>query len=295
MSRTLIGIIAAVLLVVPLEPLAVFAAQRGSRPQSVRLYVFDCGTLERSDVGRYRLKPEEVVTNRMSVACYLVAHPKGMLMWDVGAVPDAGWKPAGKPLDQVVVLPTKEERFLTLRKPLLPQLAEAGFAPGDITHLAMSHYHWDHTANANAFASATWLVRPVEQDAMLSDTSAARTQPAGYSSLRRSKTVLIKTDDHDVFGDGTVVIKSAPGHTRGHQVLYVKLARTGPVLLSGDLYHYPEELRLKRLPTFEANEKQTAAAREAIEAFLQKTGTQLWIQHDFTADGKLRKSPGYYE
>jgi glyoxylase-like metal-dependent hydrolase (beta-lactamase superfamily II) len=262
---------------------------------SVRLYVFDCGTLERSDVGRYRLKPEEVVTSRMSVACYLVAHPKGALMWDVGAAQDAEWKATGKPVDHHVVLPTKEERFLTLRKALLPQLAEAGFSSADVTHLAMSHYHWDHTANANAFAGATWLVRPVEHDAMLSEKSAARTQPAGYSKLRGSKTVLIKADDHDVFGDGAVVIKAAYGHTPGHQVLYVRLARTGPVVLSGDLYHYPEERSLKRLPTFDINEQQTAASREALEAFLKKSGAQLWIQHDFTADAKLKKSPDYYE
>src|SRR5262245_32678602 len=62
--------------------------RRAEPPQSVRLYVFDCGTLEGADMGRYRLKNDEVATIRMSVACYLVAHPKGTLMWDAGAVPD---------------------------------------------------------------------------------------------------------------------------------------------------------------------------------------------------------------
>ena len=98
-----------------------------------------------------------------------------------------------------------------------------------------------------------------------------------------------------MFGDGTVVIKAAPGHTPGHQILYLKLTKTGGVVLSGDLYHYPEERRLNRLPTFEFNQKQTRATRVTLDGFLRKTGAQLWIQHDFTVNAKLKKAPGYYD
>ena len=107
--------------------------------------------------------------------------------------------------------------------------------------------------------------------------------------------MIIKTDDYDVFGDGTVVIKFAPGHPPGHQVLSVKSAKTGPVLLVGDLYHYPEERTLNRVPTFEFNQQQTVATRTTIETFLKKTGAQLWIPHDFAANAKLKKAPAYYE
>jgi hypothetical protein len=78
-------------------------------------------------------------------------------------------------------------------------------------------------------------------------------------------------------------------------VLFLKLARTGPILLSGDLYHYPEERKLNRVPTTEFNAAQTIASRAAVEAFLKKTGAQLWIQHDFTANAKLKKAPEFYE
>jgi len=271
------------------------AARRATPPESVRLYVFDCGTLEGADVGRFRLKNEEVATIRMSLACFLVAHPKGTLMWDVGAIPDAAWKPTGAPLAQRVVLPDSQAREVTMIKPLKAQLAEAGYAPASINYLALSHYHWDHTANANDFAGATWLVRQVERDAMLSQKPAPLTQPSGYAALRTSKTLPITNDEHDVFGDGTVVIKLAPGHTPGHQVLYVKLRKSGPVVLSGDLYHYPEERKLGRVPTFEFNQEQTSATRAAIDAFLKKTGAQLWIQHDFAANAKLKKAPSYYD
>jgi N-acyl homoserine lactone hydrolase len=271
------------------------AARRAAPPESVRLYVFDCGTLEGADMGRYRLKNEEVATTRMSVACFLVAHPKGTLMWDVGAVPDAAWTPTGAPLAQRIVLPDSQAREVTMIKPLKAQLADAGYAPASINYLALSHYHWAHTANANDFAGATWLVRQVERDAMFSQKPTPLTQPSGYAALRTSKTLPIKNDEHDVFGDGTIVIKLAPGHTPGHQVLYVKLRKSGPVVLSGDLYHYPEERTLGRVPTFEFNQEQTIATRTAIDAFLKKMGAQLWIQHDFAANAKLKKAPSYYD
>jgi glyoxylase-like metal-dependent hydrolase (beta-lactamase superfamily II) len=128
---------------------------------------------------------------------------------------------------------------------------------------------------------------------MFSDPPSPRTEPANFSALKSAKTTIIPGGDYDVFGDGTVVIKSAPGHSPDHQVLFVKLAKTGPVVLSGDLYHYPEERALHRVPSTEFNREQTAASREAIEAFLKQTNAQLWIEHDFIGNGKLKKSPQY--
>jgi N-acyl homoserine lactone hydrolase len=268
---------------------------RAQPPRSLRLYVFDCGTIHVADPSRFSLKPEEVAATDLSIACFLITHPKGTLIWDAGAVPDSAWKPTGAASTQHVVLPDSQQRDVTLSKSLTGQLAELHLFPADMTYLALSHYHYDHTANADQFAGATWLVRQEERDAMFAEKPPGGTQPSTYAALRDSKTLIIKTDDHDVFGDGTVIIKFAPGHTPGHQVLYVKLPKTGPVLLSGDLYHYPEERTLDRVPTFEFNPAQTRATRVAIDAFLKKTGAQLWIQHDFLGNAKLKKSPGYYD
>jgi N-acyl homoserine lactone hydrolase len=218
-----------------------------------------------------------------------------VLMWDTGAITDADWKPNGKPSVQTLKLPDGQGRQVTITSSLTQQLKAAGYAPSDVTHLALSHYHWDHTANANAFAGATWLARPLDRDAMFGDKPVGTSRPATYASLKNSKTMLIKEDEHDVFGDGTVILKSAPGHTPGHQVLYVKLAKTGGVVLSGDLYHYQAERRLDRYPTFEFNVEQTRMARKSVDAFLKKTGAQLWIQHELDAHTKLKKSPQYYD
>ena len=271
------------------------AQKRASFPRTLRLYIFDCGTLESADMSRYRLNESEVDTTKMSVSCYLVAHPKGLLMWDVGAVPDASWTPTGEPQEQHLTLPDGQARTVTVTTPLVAQLAAAGYAPRDVTYLALSHYHYDHTANANEFASATWLARRIEREAMFADPPPALTQPSTYAALKTAKTRLLGREDGDVFGDGTVVLKLAPGHTPGHQVLYVTLAKTGGVVLSGDLYHYPAERALARVPTFEFSEAQTITSRVAIDAFLIRTGAQLWIQHDFAGNAARRKAPAYYD
>jgi N-acyl homoserine lactone hydrolase len=295
-SATVALAVATVLTVVACSPQRTgFSAEHSDREvKAVRLYVFDCGTLQ-VDPARFRLQKEEVATTNLSVPCFLVAHPQGKLIWDPGAVPDADWTPTGGAVAHRVLLPDGGERDLMLRKPLMTQLSEAGYSPAEITYLAFSHYHYDHTGNANAFASATWLVRRVERDAMFAEKPPAVTQPSSYAALKTSKTVIIESDDHDVFGDGTVILKLAAGHTPGHQVLYVKLPKTGGVVLSGDLYHFPEARTLKRVATFDFDQAQTPVAREGIEAFLVKSSAQLWIQHDYVGNARLKKAPEYYE
>ncbi len=253
---------------------------------AVRLYVMDCGWLNVKDPSRFDFKPEEVATLDLSVPCYLIAHPRGTLMWDTGVIPDDAFPSDGSPA-------TRE--YATSEKRLLPQLAEAGYTPADITYLALSHAHWDHIANASAFAESTWLVRSPEREAILASPSPVRTTPSMFTALRDTKIVEITTDDYDVFGDGSVVIKFTPGHTPGHQVLFVNLPNTGPVVLSGDLYHYPEERTVDRVPTGDFDKSQTRASREKLEAFLKQTGARLWIQHDLATVSKQKKAPQYYD
>ena len=261
---------------------------------SPRIYVFDGGVLA-SETARYRLTDADVEEVPLSVASYLIVHPRGVLMWDAGAVADHE-RGGDVGFEKRLLRRDGQERFVKLAPSLTSQLAAAGYAPSDVTYLALSHYHWDHTADANLFANAEWLVAKAEHDKMFGADPPGGTRPETYSALRNSsRTTLITTAEHDVFGDGTVVIRQAAGHTEGHAVLYVKLANTGGVVLSGDLYHYPAERTLDRLPTFEVSEAQTKAARDELEGFLTRTGAALWIQHDLVAHRKLKKSPQYYD
>jgi N-acyl homoserine lactone hydrolase len=253
--------------------------------KSVRLYVFDCGRLKSGNPAP--LLERGVTTTDMSVEAFLIVHPRGTLLWDAGVIPDELVKPEG----------TVEARA-TVHTTLKGQLAAIGYKPADITYLALSHNHYDHSANANAFAASTWLVQRPERAFMFPDTPPATPLNHGdrWSELRNSKTMILD-GDYDVFGDGSVVIISTPGHTPGHQSLFVNLKKTGPVILSGDLYHYPAERELKDFTPLGnlGNPAQEAASKAKVEALVKEKHAQLWIQHDIIADAKLRKSPAWYE
>jgi glyoxylase-like metal-dependent hydrolase (beta-lactamase superfamily II) len=254
---------------------------------SVRLYVFDSGRLKSGNP--QPLLDRGVTVTDMSVATYLVVHPRGTLLWDTGTIPDDQIQPGGTTVARA-----------TVHKTLSGQLAEIGYKPADINYLALSHYHYDHSANANQFAGSTWLVQKPERAAMFPETPPANpidpNVSAKFSALAKSKTMLLE-GDHDVFGDGSVVILSTPGHTPGHQSLFVKLAKAGPLVLSGDLYHYPAERTLKDFLPFSGrgDDAKEAASKAKVEALLKDMGAVLWIQHDIEADAKLKKSPAYYD
>jgi N-acyl homoserine lactone hydrolase len=257
-----------------------------AQPRSVnglRLYVFDLGKLSIPDPKSFGFTKDELATTDLAVAGYLIVHPRGTLMWDTGVVPDS----------DVGTAAPGAERAQGHR--LNEQLNAIGYKPSGITYLSFSHYHSDHTANANQFAASTWLVPKVERDAMFAEKPPRIVNSSHFSALKNAKTILLDRDEYDVFKDGQVIIKSAPGHTPGHQVLVVKLPRSGTVVLAGDLYHYPEERTAKRFPTFEFDKAQSAASRDMIEQFVKQARAQLWIEHDYLAHAKLKKSPGYYE
>jgi N-acyl homoserine lactone hydrolase len=260
-------------------------------PKSLRLYVFDCGKITVANGSSMGFQPGELATANMVTPCFLIVHPRGTMVWDTGEIPDSAFASG--------VTPQTAGAF-TVDRPLLPQLAAIGYTPADITYLALSHYHGDHVANANAFAGSTWIVQQGDRDAIFGPRDPQKKMgavgdPAYFTDLAKSKTLLPKGADHDVFGDGTAVIKFTPGHTPGHQSLFLKLAKTGPVLLSGDLYHYPEEITYKRIPSFDSDKEQTARSRAMIEEFVKKKNAQLWIQHDYTAGIKRKIAPEFYE
>jgi glyoxylase-like metal-dependent hydrolase (beta-lactamase superfamily II) len=254
------------------------------RVTSPRLYVIDCGTLINNRPEDFNLKREEVADTNLAVTCFLVIHPKGILLFDTGLSD----RLVGRPLYENYIFGYGQIKMNTLSG----QLADIGVAPGDITYLALSHSHIDHIGNANDYAGSIWLAQKAEMEAMFG----ARPAPpwAGeYAALKHARTEVIE-GDHDVFGDGTVILKFTPGHTPGHQSLYVKLAKTGGVVISGDLFHYSEERKLDRMPTPE-QKSATPASRALIEQFLKQEHAQLWIGHSMAFFRDATKAPGWYE
>ncbi len=165
------------------------AGAAGAKPPTeLRLYVLDCGTISAMDPALFGLKASEVNREVTFVTpCYLIVHPKGTLMWDVGQVPDQDIPDNGTEVVQQDILKAKRR--------LAPQLAALGFRPKDITYIAMSHYHADHTANANMFAGSTWIVQQAEYDVMFSDAQVGIRMPDTYKDLKTAKRITLNNAD----------------------------------------------------------------------------------------------------
>src|SRR2546422_2353377 len=172
---------AALILAAALPFSAAQQSGRAAAPKSLRLYILDCGKITGVGETAFGFQPGQLATTEMFTPCYLIAHPKGTLMWDTGEIPDSNFKAPG---------PATQGAF-TVTRPLLPQLAAIGYTPADITYLALSHYHGDHVANANYFKSSTWIVQEVERNAMFANNAGKEKgpgapSPALYSELEKS-------------------------------------------------------------------------------------------------------------
>lgn len=211
-------------------------------------------------------------------AYYVISHPKGNLMWD-----------AGLPEQLVIPEPYDEPSGVyRIQRPdsLVNQLKSIGFKIEDFEYFAMSHSHFDHTGHANYMKNATWIVQENEYNSVLGD-SLTEKNPA-VSELTKVKKI---NGDYDIFGDGTVIIKYTPGHTIGHQALYVEVSGLEkPILLAGDLYHFEENRKNRGVPSFNYDVKKTLESMDIFEAFAKEKNAEVIIQHspeDFEKLGKL--------
>lgn len=232
----------------------------------VKLYALEGGTIL---VNQLELFSQDTTytgqTKQFTDAYYVISHPKGNLMWDAG-------------LPEQLVLPeaiTTPPGAFTVRRPdsLANQLATINFKIEDFKYFALSHHHFDHTGHANLMKEATWLVQENEYNFLAGDST--KVDP----SIKELKKVKTLNGDYDVFGDGTVVIKSMPGHTIGHQVLYIDLGLEQPVLLTGDLYHFEENRASRGVPSFNYNVEQTLESMDKFEAFAKEKNANVFIQH----------------
>jgi glyoxylase-like metal-dependent hydrolase (beta-lactamase superfamily II) len=268
--------------------LAGCAGMPGREASVERMYVIPCGENHVKDLSRWT--PGENVGKPYVFGdhCYLIRHAQGLMLWD-----------SGNP-DRLAALPnglTAPNGIITafMRKPLADSLKEIGVKPEDIRHFAMSHSHGDHSGNANLFAASTLYMQQAEYDAVFGpEPQKYNFIAANFEKLRSAKTVKLD-GDHDVFGDGSVVVKSAPGHTPGHQVLVVRLPKTGPVMLSGDLVHLVHSWENRIVPSFNFDVEQSRRSIDAMKEYTQKTGTQLWVNHDMEQHARIPKAPAYIE
>ena len=252
----------------------------GSVPQNsstggpeIRLYTMDCGSFSLpsadmfADDGSFK-----DIAVELANPCYLIRHPEGDLVWDTGLPASIVENPsAGTVVD----------------KTLEQQLAEIGLAPADVEYLAFSHSHYDHIGGGNLFAGSAWIVDPDEREWMMREELRSTAVFASYSDLELAETILIEGDrPYDVFGDATVVIHQAPGHTPGHAVLMLNLSGAGPVLISGDMWHTEMSRDARTVPRVNTDRELTLASIDKLEEMIADTGARVVRQHvrsDFEA------------
>lgn len=218
-------------------------------------------------------------------AFYVVKHPRGILMWDAGL--SEALISMGAPYT------SPDGNFTVSRSDSVKnQLAKIGLRAENIDYLALSHTHFDHSGHAEAIADATWLVQKTEYDWVMGKEIQEQ-QPDMYNAVNDLKNIRKLSGDYDVFEDGSVVIKFLPGHTPGHSALFLDLIESGPVLLSGDLYHLSLNRMHKRVPIFNTDVRQTLASMEIFEAFADSTGARVILQHSKEDFDKMPKAPNY--
>ena len=252
---------------------------------ALRLYVFDCGMLRFESIEPFSISDDETDIRDLIVPCYVVEHEEGRLLWD-GGLPSStadveGWHGEGM--------------LSRLDKTLSEQLPGIGLDMTSFDYVAFSHMHFDHVGVANEVDGATLIIQKTEYDATFADeVTVPGVVPALYDNMIDAERILI-AGDHDVFGDGRVRIISAPGHTPGHQVLFIDLANTGPVVLSGDLYHFAITRQDRRVPEFNVDSEMTLASMDRVEALVEETGATLWIEHELEFFEQLNKAPAFYD
>jgi glyoxylase-like metal-dependent hydrolase (beta-lactamase superfamily II) len=246
-------------------------AARPAAAAPLQLWRLDCGAFLIkqygaffSDTFQYPAGPKQIVGS-----CYLIRNGDSYLLWDTGLT-DAL---IGRPI-------SNEAQDIRVDRSVLDQLRQIGVRPEQIAFIGISHWHFDHTGQARHFPNATLLIG--EGDAALLrgtppvDPNAASDLAHWLTGPGRLQTT---SADHDVFGDGRVIMLKTPGHTPGHNALLVRLA-SGAVLLSGDLYHFTEQVANRGVPPFNHDRADTLASMDRFDRIARNLEARVIIQHE---------------
>ena len=255
---------------------------------SLQLYVFNCGDFRFPSVENFSIGDDETTVRELVVPCYIIDHPRGTLLWD-GGLPSATANISGWQRDPETGVQVRMQQ--TLQSQLLEM--DLGFDLTSINLAAFSHIHYDHVGVANELTNAKWLVQRGDYEVVAKGGTVPAYDPALLAEIKKRPTQVLD-GDYDVFGDGKVRLISATGHTPGHQVLYVELADFGPLMLSGDLYHFRLSRDQRRVPMFNVDKNQTLEAMDKVEALVAETGATFWIEHDAALFETLKLAPNFY-
>jgi glyoxylase-like metal-dependent hydrolase (beta-lactamase superfamily II) len=223
------------------------------------------------------------------VPAFLVVHATGRLLFDTGVHRAAITDPIGR------LGARRASRFGMRSRPgddVVSQLALLGLGPDDITHVANSHFHFDHCGGNEFFPQATFLVQRAELLAARDPAILAEKRyvpsPEDFEHPLPYRPV---DGEHDVFGDGTVVLIPTPGHTPGHQSLRVRRGTGGDLVLAADACYTRENMDRALLPAVVWDAAEMARSLGRLRALRDREGATIVFGHDPAQWQELAHAP----
>jgi N-acyl homoserine lactone hydrolase len=247
----------------------------------LEMWRLDCGEVDFTDFNAFFSDTSEYPAGpkRLVASCYLIRHGDQYLLWDTGLPAALVGKPDSNPV-----------MTASLRTSIVDQLGRIGVRPERIGTIGISHYHFDHVGQAAAFPQAGLIMGAGDLAALRSDQPGLPREALAHWLTGGGK-VIEARGDLDIFEDGKVVMMNLPGHTPGHYGLLVRLA-SGPVLLSGDIYHFTEQVARRGVPPFNTSRAETLASMDRFDRLARNLHAKAIIQHEPADVGKLPPFPG---
>ncbi|WP_380875209.1 MBL fold metallo-hydrolase [Sphingomonas sp. DBB INV C78] len=261
---------------------ALSAAAPAAQPD-VKLWRLDCGHVTNADLDMFADsfalagKRKDLV-----ISCYLIRHGDDYMLWDAGF----GAELAGRVQQGPPGITT------SLKRTIVDQLREIGVKPEQVRHVGISHMHYDHVGQAASFPTATLLIGAEDLAILSSGPNNPLLEPQRFDPwIKGNAPKEAVVGDKDVYGDGSVVMLTLPGHTPGHHALLVRLKNKGPVLISGDLYHVAEQVPLRAVPRFNMDRVQTLSSQQRFGAIAETLKATVIIEHEQADVAKLPAFP----
>ncbi|MGE0822867.1 MAG: N-acyl homoserine lactonase family protein [Candidatus Binatia bacterium] len=210
------------------------------------------------------------------VPSYLITHPKGNVVFDTGVHCQVMNDPVGR-LGEALA-----KSFVSRTKPgeeIIAQLAQFKLTPNDITYVINSHFHFDHCGGNEFFPQSTIFVQKNEMDAARDPAMRKKAffDPKDFDHKLNYQTV---DGEHDLFGDGAIVIIPTHGHTPGHQSLRVRLTQHNDIVLTGDACYTKYNMDEDLLPSVAYDEKEMYRSLARLRDLRDKQGATILYGHD---------------
>jgi glyoxylase-like metal-dependent hydrolase (beta-lactamase superfamily II) len=216
-----------------------------------------------------------------------VSHPRGHLLFDTGVHCRAAADPIGRMGER------RARLFRVLSGPsdhVVAQLALLGLRPDDIAWVVNSHLHFDHCGGNEFFPRSTFLVQRRELDAARSETPVPGYSP---SALDFDHPLQYRDvdGDHDVFGDGSVVLMPTYGHTPGHQSLHLRPPGGGEWIFTADACYTRGNMDRDTLPGVVWDAAEMTRSLHALRDLRDRRGVALVYGHDPAQWQDLARAP----